>query len=544
MHRVRLHTAGYGVAGLYAEATIFIEDRNESDTWKILRHVLEQFTTQLSGVIPYNAIAPAFNSNSFVNTLLSVIGIDSADYTAGASPEGEFYGFPGVEANALGYEEYSPNFVLRGGAARDVIHTGYGDDSLTGKAGNDELFGRGGDDTLSGDDGEDVLAGGDDADSLSGGSGADQVDGGAGADTIIAGNGDDTIFFDVADTVVSGGGGRDIAIASGDAPVSMNLTSSSIEIAVGTSHLASFAGDDFTGVGGGHMVAGGLGDDTITALVDGSGIAPILWGGEGADTFDFTTGGTSGPVGIMVVEVSGLTDANFTQFTRSLIDVPTGFDWSEVDVIILNPDIDDRVYIDGSIQGVSPGSTLIFDEYANEDQLFRSDILTSVSYLSASPEPGESSLVAATYQAGFLGQTEIPVFAAGASRGYVSFFQFDDDDVEDLWIQDNGARWWDGVFSPEMSVSGQTDYRYDGVPGTNYYANIGYLQAYPNGYGSRPAGPVVQGTSLGVASIESVGTFSTSETIGPWFIVGGSFLDSNLQADGWLTGTIPPDLLM
>ena len=449
-------------------------------------------------------------------------------------PDTSFLGFPAVGYNALDYAAYSPNFTLVGGASNDIIRTGYGNDSLSGNAGNDELrgsFGNDtlgggiGDDTLFGDNGSDSLVGGDGndsldggdqgdslvgglgtdllygglnadsltggdggdklygddgADSLFGGNGNDQLDAGAGIDLIAAGAGDDVVWFGATDVSVLGGAGRDIAVAFGTAPVTMDLTLTGFEIVIGTSPFNN-AGDRFTGIGRGQMVAAGTGNDVLQVALGGTGTPAILWGGAGADTFDFQTNGTTGPLGILIVQVAGLTEANFTQFTRSMINVPAGFQWDQIDVVLLNPDASDKILIDTVQQGTSQQSYGVYDDYQDQNGLWQSSTVAQVSYLSAGTASQGSGLVAGTYQAGFLANAPVAVFAAGATPGYVPFFKFEGNDGS----SDPNA-WWYGVLNPSSAVQGDVAYQYDNVPGRTYYANVGNYFAFPNGIGGTP----------------------------------------------------------
>ncbi len=64
--------------------------------------------------------------------------------------------------------------------------------------------------------------------------------------------------------MVLGGGGRDRAYAQGADPVTLDLTASGIEIAVGITPEDGIAGDTFLNAKRGHMVAGGAAG-TITS---------------------------------------------------------------------------------------------------------------------------------------------------------------------------------------------------------------------------------------------------------------------------------------
>ena len=83
---------------------------------------------------------------------------------------------------------------LDGGAGRDTLFGGRGNDILRGGAGDDRLYGFDGDDDLSGDAGRDYLFGGNGNDTLHGGAGDDYLFGGNGNDTLDGGGGNDYLF--------------------------------------------------------------------------------------------------------------------------------------------------------------------------------------------------------------------------------------------------------------------------------------------------------------------------------------------------------------
>ena len=154
------------------------------------------------------------------------------------------------------------------------IHSGSGDDALTGDGDANMLYGGGGHDVLDGAGGPDRLVGGTGPDDLAGGSGEDLADYslrsasqpvtvtvGAGADDGDGGEGDD-VAADVEQ--VNGGAGPDVLVGDGGANV-----------------LAGRGGDDeITGGGGVDEVSGLSGSDTFHVEGDGANVDAVQCGTE------------------------------------------------------------------------------------------------------------------------------------------------------------------------------------------------------------------------------------------------------------------------
>jgi Ca2+-binding RTX toxin-like protein len=182
-HKLASNTPNYGIFGYYAAIAIDIGDRLAEDVWALLEQIHTQYRD--SGIlIDYNA---TFNSNSWINTLLKAVGIDTRGFIAGASPADysivdgvlyslPFYGFPGSGDDALQYENTAISLNLVGRDNRDYILTGMKNDTIDGRGGDDSLDGRQGDDLIIGGDGRDGLFGGDGNDTLYGGTEAEVND--------------------------------------------------------------------------------------------------------------------------------------------------------------------------------------------------------------------------------------------------------------------------------------------------------------------------------------------------------------------------------
>lgn len=168
--------------------------------------------------------------------------------------------------------------VLDGGAGRDQIHAGPGDDLvaggrdddiLTGYAGDDRVDGGSGSDILLGLEGPDRLRGGDDGDFLFGGSGDDDVDGGAGDDALgrtirydADGLGGDTAIataVESGDDRLDGGAGSDNLVAGpGDRVFDTEDSLALLEQGVVDRRLES------SDLNGSDRIVGGPGEDLVT----------------------------------------------------------------------------------------------------------------------------------------------------------------------------------------------------------------------------------------------------------------------------------------
>lgn len=225
--------------------------------------------------------------------------------------------------------------VLVGGSGNDIIVGGAGADSLSGGAGDDAVvfdaadltrgvaggsgfdvaiaegedpvaldLGATGFEAASGNVGSDSLVagaaldvrlhGGAGDDTLVGGAGSDELAGGLGADVLLGGDGDDILILDAQDAIVNGGSGRDAVFIEGAVGVSLDLTSSSVEVATGGAgddsftgggavdlHIEGGGGNDTIASGGGNdILVGGAGDDT---LVGGTGLDAAFFAGKATD---------------------------------------------------------------------------------------------------------------------------------------------------------------------------------------------------------------------------------------------------------------------
>lgn len=122
------------------------------------------------------------------------------------------------------------------------------------------------------------ITGGAGDDSLTGDAQNNWLAGGLGADSLNGGDGDDVLLFDANDTGINGGQGLDIAQVIGNQGVTLNLSQSNVEIAVGGDGNDVFIGGGRSTV----FVRGGAGDD----LILGGAANDVLSGEDGADLID------------------------------------------------------------------------------------------------------------------------------------------------------------------------------------------------------------------------------------------------------------------
>jgi hypothetical protein len=96
------------------------------------------------------------------------------------------------------------------------------------------------------------------------------------------------------------------------------------------------------------LVSTGNGSDHIT-FQNGRGAPTIVIGGSGRDTYNVEVDADSDdPVGILKIKVLGLTNDNLPHLTLDMLGMPADFDWSQIDLVMINCDGQDRVAINGT----------------------------------------------------------------------------------------------------------------------------------------------------------------------------------------------------
>lgn len=561
-HDDPLSTPHFGEANWYDSIAIDIGDRSAAQVWATLNAVYDAFVNQMEGSIPYLVVTQ--NSNTFINSLLSVIGVSAGSYVPllsinpltvtvipddGSSPYDLTYdgiSAPGVGQNIFDSPSFALKLTLNGGTDNDIFVAGFGNDTLSGGDGNDKLDGGGGSDVLSGGNGEDQIHGGIGADTIDGGGGndiiwSDEPDQTRSADVIDAGSGDDVIYFDELDTT-DGGGGWDVAIYSS------NLNTSSIDMDVIQNHLevvvAGLGADTLSADGSTEVHLAGLDGNDRFHIVAGGGAPTIVWGGIGADTISIAATDPSNPdahdpVGILVVNVENLTPETFVNFDLNMVNVGSGFDWSQIDVVVLNPESSDQLVIDGSEIGTFSDTIPVTYRDPSDDSTHH---YGSVSYLATNDigdwyTAGQHHAANYTVASSLLGGGVTSVFAPTAVAGFWDITVYDNGVPGDVYINSEDFRLEDYESDLSLSSASYTsgNYMLNETTITSYaWANYDVFGApYTDGWSSNLP------FAFGASSVSGIGPINDINDIGPWFVVGGFFGTGGLVSSNTYSVTMP-----
>ena len=199
-------------------------------------------------------------------------------------------------------------------------------ENVIGNSGNNEIIGSAVDNVLSGNAGDDTISGGDGNDTIDGGAGADTLDGGAGIDTLDYSASDAAVTVALGAPSVSGGHADGDVISNFE-----NVTGSAFD-------------DSLTGNGLSNTLIGGLGNDTL--IIGGSNAdsafggdgddllrissfsftndAHIFDGGNGTDTFSFSTFGGNYEVNLNSGTFNNLTGTGNASSLISIENVEAG----------------------------------------------------------------------------------------------------------------------------------------------------------------------------------------------------------------------------
>ncbi|WP_112312272.1 calcium-binding protein [Pseudogemmobacter bohemicus] len=242
---------------------------------------------------------------------------------------------------------------IYGGTNTDIIFDGSGNSILSGGIGNDFIFGGGGVDEIFGGDGNDIIAGG---------GGRDYLNGDADNDIIYADYYDTLPRDENGGRQIWGGSGFDVLIFGNPIitplqPIThANLESMPLVLTSGIQD-GSISGFEAIYLGSGNdiissdgsattILAGGAGNDTF--IIDAAGNSPtIVWGGTGADTIniEINDGNPNTNAGILVINAPNINSGNFYLLDTNMLGLDASFDWTTIDLILINPDASDVVNI-------------------------------------------------------------------------------------------------------------------------------------------------------------------------------------------------------
>lgn len=201
------------------------------------------------------------------------------------------------------------------GAGDDAIAGGSGDDTLIAGAGDDTINGGAGTDSIDGGADDDIIDGGDNTDTIFGGAGDDSITDTGGPlsdDTIFGGAGDDTIDGGIREDAIDGGDGDDLinltgvfgddTIVGGEAgetngdTVSGSTLTEDVVVTFDGDEQGDFVSQDGNGAANFEEIEAvetGLGDDTVDATLDTTGVTiitnegeDVIIGGAGDDSID------------------------------------------------------------------------------------------------------------------------------------------------------------------------------------------------------------------------------------------------------------------
>lgn len=229
-----------------------------------------------------------------------------------------------------------------------IAHVDTTGQSIASGEGDDYIYALNGNDVVSAMGGGDYVDGGNGNDTLFGGEGDDRLLGNLNQDALFGGAGDDILFFDAQDLNFNGGNGFDIAqYAQIDDQRALVIDMGAREIEV---LISGNKADRIIADGEGPLlIAAGGGSDSI-AVQNGRGSPTIVMGGSGRDTFNVQMDpNDNDPAGLLVIRVAGLTTENFGRLTLDMLGLPDDFDWSQIDLVVVNPEATDRITLNGGL---------------------------------------------------------------------------------------------------------------------------------------------------------------------------------------------------
>jgi hypothetical protein len=345
------------------------------------------------------------------------------------------------------------------------------------------------------------------ADTITGSDEANIVLGGSGVDQLFGGGADDFIFFDAEDTAVNGGAGRDVAVALGDASVTVDMAAQGLECVIGCDGADTITvGDD----DGNLMVAGGGGADTIIVSYGDGQDTRILWGGDdsAADEFMFVNTGMPGAqLGLLVVTVAGLTTENFSTFDLSMLNLPATFSWGAIDAVIINSESQDQFY---GLSDTMPIFTELFGIQSIDETVSGSewDVVWS-GYMEQAVQ-GSSSYLGATLH------MQVPEYGS-----FTDIWYREKGDSATAWL--NGSEYYDQGIT-DLIADLTDEY---GDPVVDWSINMSEFDEHGDG--------------TGMLWINDAEWNGGPDSYDQWFVAGGAIYDTQIVANGAPHAIMPED---
>lgn len=355
-------------------------------------------------------------------------------------------------------------------------------------------------------------------DSITGDDQANGINGHLGADVLIGGGGDDFIFFDAADGAnVDGGAGWDVAVALGSDGVTVDMAAQGLECVIGCDGADTIT---VAGIAPGpdellHAAGGGGSDTFIVTHNPGEG-PKVLWGGAGADHFDFRLTDpdySRDQLGIAVVHIEGLTEEAFSRLTLANLGLG-GIDISKLDAIIINPD-----GLDSYFWGGAPLTT------SNIDLLDYDDVGYYSHFVSGYDTPASFEVRSSSYLGGT--QSIQSVFSNEIRVQHELTFNFDYLDI---------TVWSGGDYEvAETETYNERPYEslQAAIDEAKFIAELEFEQYAPySEYGTTP-----EYWTMTYHETDS----DVPHYYAPFFVVGGTFSGGDLSANGQLISSLPDD---
>ncbi len=226
----------------------------------------------------------------------TLIAGDGNDHIYGHSANGGPDGADSIQAGGGGdyVQGNAGNDTIFGGAGSDRINGGADDDALYGDAGNDTINGNRGNDGISGDEGNDVLRGGQGNDTIDGGAGNDVLMGDLGADWLFGYTGADLFVFGPTSSPIGLDNDRIADFEQGIDHISLGFLPQAVLVGTAPPETGGFA--DKMSVTAQALFDQHPGNAEVAVLTDGF-ITFLFWSGNGGGVVDSVVQ-IGGPLGL------------------------------------------------------------------------------------------------------------------------------------------------------------------------------------------------------------------------------------------------------